>query len=114
MREVTMYFAYDDTEFENREDCVKYEEYAEDMLREIVGSVSFLNRDNALYLTKGKDINTTLGKIANACDNCETIIVTKQLSSSARVFILNELCIELPEMPGKYKYNRKYYEWRVV
>lgn len=111
MREVITYVAYDNTEFNNREDCEAYEGEAFDLLTEVFNSYKFFvgNQEFLIFLN---DIEPGLHALSKAFEKCNKILVTKPISSLAFDFIDFHLGDFLPPNEiGMYKYDTDECEW---
>ena len=111
MREVVTYVAYDDTEFDNREDCEAYEEEAFDLLTEIFNSYKFFvgNQEFLIFLN---DVEAGLCARSKAFEKCDKILVTKPLSFLAFDFADFRMGYVLPPNEiGMYEYDTEECEW---
>lgn len=111
MREVTTYIAYDDTEFDSREECEAYEGEAFDLLSEIFNSYKFF-RNNQEILIFLNNVEAGLHAFGKAFDKCDRILVTKPISDVAFRFVDFHLGYVLPpNAVGMYKYDTDEFEW---
>ncbi len=111
MRTEITYIAYDDTEFDRLEMCVRYEDYARDMMNEFLGCDFFYN-DNKWSLTKGNNLETLLGDFELMYQKVEKIIVYKDISSSAETWLINYYgFIDFPTEVGTYEYCKDTGDW---
>lgn len=111
MREVTVYYAYDDSEFDNREECEAYEGEAFDLLTEVFNSYKFFvnNQEILIFLN---DVEAGLHALSAAFDKCDRISVTKPISDAALRLIDFQLGYVLPpNTVGLYKYDTDEYDW---
>lgn len=112
MREVITYVAYDDTEFDNREECEKYEYEAYLILEEVFNSYRFFRNNGQEICIFLNDIETGLHVLGQAFDKCDRILVTKPISDLALHFIDFQLGYVLPpNESGMYKYDTDEFEW---
>lgn len=106
MREVITYIAYDGEEFDNREDCEKYEEKAYNLLNEIFNSYRF-------FIENGQEIQIFLNGIEEGLDTFDYawnkskyIRVTRTISKEADDFIYNYFGYDMPDYKrGLYEYE---------
>lgn len=111
MREVTVYYAYDDSEFDNREECEAYEGKAFDLLTEVFNSYKFFinNQEILIFLN---DVEAGLYTLSKAFDKCDRISVIKPISDAALRFVDSQLGYVLPPNAlGLYKYDTDEFEW---
>ena len=111
MREVITYVAYDDSEFDNREECEAYESKAFDLLTEVFNSYEFFisNQEILIFLN---DVEAGLYTLSKAFDKCDRISVIKPISNAALRFIDSQLGYVLPpNESGLYKYDTDEFEW---
>lgn len=89
MREVTVYYAYDDTEFYTKEECLAYESKALVWLREIANAYTFWGVDKKLIPPKwgSGDIVFWLDWFDYVTENAEYIRRYKNLSQQAEEFL---------------------------
>ena len=112
MREVITYIAYDDTEFDNFEECEEYEGKAFDLLDEFFNAYEFFGKNGAHILIFLNEIEQGLNAIKYAFDRCEKIRVKKTISHEAIELIDSYFGYELPRNElGLYEYNWKKLEW---
>lgn len=92
MREVTVYYAYDDSEFFDRDECLAYEEKAIKLMEEVNDKYSFFDENmNLLAAPLGStDIEEWIAWLNMAADKCVFIHRTDDLSVNA-----NKLCSEV-------------------
>ena len=90
MREVSVYYAYDDTEFYDKEECLAYERKAMVLLREIAEAYAFLDIDKKLIFPMwfSDDIEDWLEWLDYAVEKCEYIFRHKNLSQQAEDFLV--------------------------
>ena len=111
MRTMTLYIAYDDTEFTNEAECRAYEEKAYNCVCELIDAYTFFDkRKNIIFLPGCNDIVEYLYWFGNVTDDCEYIKVDKNLSQETRVFLWRNIG-RIPEEKGFYKYNWNKNEW---
>ena len=111
MREIITYVAYDDSEFDNLEECEAYESKAFDLLTEVFNSYKFFanNQEILIFLN---DVEAGLYAFSKAFDRCDRILVVKPISDAAFHFMDSQLGYILPpNVSGLYKYDTDEYEW---
>ena len=93
MHEVHVFYAYDDTEFFNREECLAYEEKAIKLMEEINDKYSFFDENmNLLVAPLGStDIEEWIDWLNTSADKCQIIHRTGDLSFKANN-LLREVC----------------------
>lgn len=112
MREIITYVAYDDTEFDNREECEEYENTAFNLLEEIFNTYEF-------FLDNGQEIHIFLNDIEAgmyvfdyAWKKSKSIRVKRTLSDTANEFIYINFGHDMPPNElGLYEYNFKKCCW---
>lgn len=92
MREVCVFYAYDDSEFFNREECLAYEAKALKLMEEVNDKYSFFDENmNLLAAPLGStDIEEWIGWLNTAVYKCVFIHRTGDLSVNA-----DKLCREV-------------------
>ena len=91
MREVTMYYAYDGSEFNDREECLAYEEDTLDLMKEIDSAYSFFDMDMNVFIAPADDnIDVWLDWFGWVFDECVFICRDANLSDAANDFIRRE------------------------
>ena len=113
MKIVTTYIAYDETAFDTMEECCEYEEYAWDMLIEIIENTTIYD-DNHNLITPPSYLSTIEEVItwyADAYDRFTSILVKNEISSSAYAWQTNYFGYIFPTTPGFYEYDFFINEW---
>lgn len=108
MRTVTTYIAFDDTEFENEEACIEYEDRAKGVLTFFTMAYKFYDKDKHIILIDFTDIDSILDDISVAYDTCGFIYYNpKYFTNDIKKFNRIHLGYNLPESDeeGMYKYN---------
>ena len=119
MREVRVFYTYDDKEFYNRDECIAYEENAVKLMEEINEKYSFFDENmNLLVAPLGStDIEEWIDWLNIAADKCTFIHRTGDLSPNADK-LSREICgycINNSDFPygeenvGWFKYED--YDW---
>lgn len=121
MREVSVFYAYDDTKFYNREECLDYEENILNRLKEINEKYSFFDKNMNLYCAplESPDIEDWMDWFLNAVDKCEFIHREANLSILTERLITDEggFCIsnkDFGHIKGWFRYNYQTNEWEKV
>lgn len=111
MREITTYVAYDDTEFNNREECEAYEDKAFDLLEEIFNAYDFFKENGQEIFIFLNEVESGLKAFEWAWYNSVRIRVKHVLSNEAKDLIDYYFgCIQPPDEIGLYEYDWKNYE----
>ena len=112
MREIITYVAYDDTEFDNLEDCEEYESKAFDLLIEFFNAYDFFGKNGEYIWIFLNEVEQGLYAIKYAFERCEKIRVKKIVSHEVRELIDSYFGYELPwDEVGLYEYDWKEMEW---
>lgn len=118
MREVSVFYSYDDREFFDREECLEYEKNALDHLKEINEKYSFFDKDMNLYCAplESSDIDDWIHWFYNAADKCDFIHREANLNVFTEQFIRDEngFCIlneDFKNQVGWFKYDFHWNEW---
>lgn len=88
MREVTMYYAYDDKEFFNREKCLAYEHEALMRSREIYDACTFFDKNSSLIPApiESEDMEDWSNWLYNVEGKCAYVIRRANLSPATEKF----------------------------
>lgn len=112
MREVITYVAYDDKEFESREECEEYENKAFNSLDEFFNAYDFFGKNGQNILIFLNDLDSGLEAIKYAFDKCEKIRIKKTISNEVEELMDSYFGYELPpNIPGLYEYDWNKSEW---
>ena len=112
MREVITYVAYDDIEFDNFEECEKYEGKAFDLLAEFFNAYDFFGKNGGYIWIFLNEVEQGLHAIKYAFDRCEKIRVKKIISREAMELIDSYFGCGLPrDEVGLYEYDWTKYKW---
>ena len=117
MTKITVYYAYDETEFYNEEECQEYEAKAFEYLYEIKDNWTLFDKDfNKLEVYIDKDINITLEEFSRIWDiPMQYVKINKPLSNNAYAFILNYYGYSCPPNEvGLYRYNFSEVHWEKI
>lgn len=112
MREVVTYVAYDDTEFDNLEECEEYEGKAFDLLSEFFNAYDFFGKNNQYICIFLNEVEQGFNAIKYAFDKSEKIRVKKPISQEVEELIDSYFGYELPpNETGLYEYDWRKLEW---
>lgn len=116
MRTRVIYIAYDDKEFESKEECEKYEEKVKTILKELITNYNYLDKDKTIInFDESDDIEIELDSYNYIWQNMEYIVVHAPLSKETLDWLNYEFGFELPPNdPGTYKYNWDRMRWDKV
>ena len=118
MREVSVFYSFDDREFFDRDECLAYEKEAMRHLRVVDACYAFWNKegDRISAPIASDDADDWMDWLGVAGDNAEMILVSKQLPNDTADFVREQVgfCI-LPEDfhndTGMFKYDWKRLGW---
>ena len=119
MREITVYVAWDDTEFDTEDECLWYESKAVDAMKEVNDCYEFFNKDGERFDAPPEwddNIENWLGWLSDAGEHCDRIKVNHILPDDAVCFIDREwgYCIapeDFNDETGLFKYDDFKNEW---
>lgn len=122
MREVTIYYAYDDAEFYNRDECLEYERQAVEAMMSVNDCYDFLTKDGDRYVApdfRCEDVEEWLDWLSDAAQHCVYVNVRHILPDNAVRFIDREwgYCIAPEDFNGEtglFKYDDLKNEWAKV
>lgn len=112
MKAVTVYYAYDDTEFYDEDECRRYEQKALDLMVKAKEVFTFYNKDmNAMSWYVNDNVDDLLSEFENVYDHCEYIKVN-EYNEKVYKFIYNQIGLNLPDGDvGLYKYDWNEDKW---
>ena len=112
MKEVITYVAFDDMEFDTKEQCIAYENQAHDYITEIMYCYTFYDK-NMEMMPYGwsEEILEELNCISVMYNDCECIRVHGTISREAYDFLRYTEGILLPVDVGMYTYDYSSGEW---
>lgn len=120
MREVSVFYAFDDTEFFDRDECAEYEMQMLEYLKEINEKYSFFDKDMNLFMSPhSDDIEDWIDWLDNAAERCMFIYRDENLSNAANRS-LSEYCgycinnEDFDYNVGWFKYDMRLTEWLKV
>ena len=108
---MTLYIAYDDTEFTDESECRAYEEEARGHVNELMDTYTFYDKNNCVIIPDCDEVGEYLQWFYSTIDDCEYIAVHKDLSREAHKFLYQGINIYVPEEKGFYKYDWNKNEW---
>lgn len=118
MREEVRYYAYDDTEFFDREECEMYESHVYDMLADISEKCSFFDKDMNIFLPPNNscDINDWLNFLDDALNNSSIVYRVENFTDEEDSFIRFEFCRcfnneEFNDETGWFRWDRDEIAW---
>ena len=119
MREVTVYYAYDDSEFDDRDECLRYEQQAVEAMMSVNDCYDFLTMSGARFEAPDyqcEDVEEWMGWLSDAAEHCDYVNVRHILPENAVRFIDREwgYCIVPEDFNGEiglFKYDDLKNEW---
>ena len=113
MRTVTVYYAYDGTEFNDSAECQEYESRAISLMNEFISHVLLLDvTKRPIICPTGIGIEDAITWFNYAYGNCLYININVELSKDLISFIDNDLgLIFPPNKVGLYRYDYFEDEW---
>lgn len=119
MREVTVYYAYDDSEFYDRDECLRYERQAIEEMMSINDCYDFFDKNGNRYIApyyQCENIEDWINWLSDAAEHCDYIKVRHILPKNAVQFINREwgYCItpkDFHNETGLFKYDNFKGEW---
>lgn len=119
MREVTVYYSYDDEEFFDRDECLQYERQGIEAIMSVNDCYDFLTKGGNCYIAPNyqcQDVEKWMDWLSNAAEHCEYVRVRHILPADAVRFIDREWGYAItPEdfnnETGLFKYDYSKYEW---
>lgn len=119
MREVTVYYAWDDTEFDDRDECLRYERQAVEAMMSVNDCYDFFTKWGVRYSApdyRCEDVEEWMDWLSDAAEHCDFIRVRHILPDNAVRFIDREwgYCIAPEDFNGEtglFKYDDFKNEW---
>ena len=118
MREVSVFYSFDDREFFDRDDCLEYERDMLNMIKKLNYKYSFFDKNMNIYMppVNSEDVEDWINWFSGACDECEYIHRDENLEYGEEQFIREELgyCIlneDFKNEVGWFKYDTRRDEW---
>ena len=117
MREVTMYVAWDDSEFETADECLRYEQQAIEAMSAVNDCYEFFNVNNERFFApRSEDIWDWLNWLSDAAEHCRFIRIRHTLPTLSVRFIDREwgYCIcpeDFPAETGLFMYDDFKNDW---
>ena len=121
MRKVTMYYAYDDKEFDNYNACLEYENKGYGLMRSIEKKYSFYDKNMKEMIAplESPNVEDWLTWLDDACSNC-TYIKRHDILTAREAAIIDEnlgCCIlnyDFNGDTGLFKYDERTGKWDKV
>lgn len=118
MREVTIFYSYDEMEFLDRDECEAYECKAMQHFRTVDACYAFYNKEgNRIFAPLGSDdANDWIKWLCEAGDSAEKVFISRQLPDDTASFIRYQVgyCI-MPEdfgnETGDFQYDWIQWKW---
>ena len=114
MREVHVFYAYDDTEFFDRDECEAYEKPVFLKMQIVCASFVFFNEEMKPMPVETGDLETMLDSFNMVWGKADYVEVIQRLDDEMWAFIQGEFGFTLPREPGVYKYWYSDEEWHKV
>ena len=122
MREVTVYYAWDDAEFDDRDECLRYERQAVEAMMSVNDCYDFFSKWGIRYSAPDyqcEDVEKWTDWLSDAAEHCEYVKVRHILPDNAVRFIDREwgYCIapeDFHNETGLFKYDDFKDEWLQV
>lgn len=113
MRTVTIYYAYDDTEFYSPERCEEYERPVIYHINQWNRCCTFFdNNMNIFYFPAGLDVEEALDWFDKTLEKCSYIKINEKIPSDSFDFLTMILDYYLPKNEiGLYRHNYTTDEW---
>lgn len=107
MTEIIKYQAYDGTIFEDKNECMNYEDYAWDMFNEITSKAIFrIGSSNDKILFNRGDLDFRIQLLEDWWNSdADEIIIINDISDSAIAWLYNNIGFSIPNLRGFYKYT---------
>lgn len=114
MKKIISYVAYDDTEFEKEEDCLRYEETAREYIKQFEETYTFYTNDFNPYIPPIEyDILDYIIWLEEVYSKCDVVHVKKLPNEDMSDFIYYNAGIGLPKKGevGWFAYDYKIPDW---
>lgn len=111
MKIMTLYIAYDDTEFTDENECRIHELKAYEYINELMNTYTFYDKAKNIIFPAYDSIEEFFQWFDSTIDKCEYIAVHKDLSREAHNFLWRNIGACVPEEKGFYKYDWNKNEW---
>ena len=111
MKTLTLYIAYDDTEFTDEAECRAYEVKALNLINEAIDAYTFYDRDKNIIIPKFDNIEEYLEWFDRTTDDCEYVRVEQDVSRELHKFLWRNIGACVPEGKGFYKYDWDKCKW---
>lgn len=112
MKTVTYYYAYDDTEFYDENECMEYEQKAIDLMVKAKEVFTFYDKNmNVMSWYVNDNVDDLLNEFENVYDHCEYIKVNENNEEVFR-FLHDQTGSLVPDNGvGLYKYDLNIDKW---
>ena len=116
MRMQVIYIAYNDKEFDSKEECEKYEAEAKRMLKELTTNYTYQDKNkNIIKFDESDDIEIELDSYSCILQNMEYVVVHAPISEKILKWLNYEFGYDMPpNKSGTYKYNWDRMRWDKV
>ena len=119
MREVTVYYSYDDREFFDRDECLRYEWQAIEEIMSVNDCYEFFDKNHKRYIAPDatcEDAEEWMNWLVHTAERCTYVKVNHILPESTARFVENEFgdCItpeDFNNETGLFKYDYLKDEW---
>lgn len=119
MREVTVYYSYDDEEFFDRDECLQYEHQAVEAMAAVNDCYDFFDKNGRKFVAPDaacEDVKEWLFWLSDAAEHCDCIRVRHTLPELSVQFINHEwgYCIAPEDFyneTGLFRYDNWKNEW---
>jgi len=105
MREKITYIADDETEFDNKEECMAYEAEQTNRFQQVKNNVLAFDKDGRVLVFDNED------DFMEIYDQIDYLIVTTTIPSDSVQFIEDRGYCTIPITKGAYHYSSAAYEW---
>ena len=106
MKKVIVYYAYDDTEFYDEDECMRYEQKAIDLMVKAKEVFTFYDKNmNVMSWYVNDNVDDLLSEFENVYDHCDYIKVNAY-NEEVYEFIYSQIGLSLPgDEEGLYEYD---------
>lgn len=118
MREVSVFYSFDDREFFDRDECLEYEQNIFNIVKNISNKYSFFDKDRNIFMppVNSEDIEEWIHWLSYSCETCEYIHRDDNLEYGEEQFMNDELgyCVlneDFKNEIGWFKYDTRWNEW---
>lgn len=111
MKIVTTYVSYDGFTFEDYNECFDHENYARDMLMQVMECCTFYTESTEIIYPYFHNLDEMIQWVEIRWKYIERIHVKKEIPSSAYSWWMNYFGYWIPEEEGMWEYNHRTMEW---